>query len=57
MPWKESHVEDESLRFLARLLDGEKLAASAPSSGFRWDPGVPSTERRQSDSGDRLVQI
>ena len=26
MPWKECHVEDERLRFVARLLDGEKMA-------------------------------
>lgn len=24
MPWKECHVVDERLRFVARLLDGEK---------------------------------
>ena len=23
MPWKECHVEDERLRFVARLLEGE----------------------------------
>ena len=27
MPWKECHVMDERLRFVARLLDGEKMAA------------------------------
>ena len=26
MPWKECHVVDERLRFIARLLDGEKMA-------------------------------
>ena len=26
MPWKECHVVDERLRFVARLLDGEKMA-------------------------------
>jgi hypothetical protein len=25
MPWKERHVMDERLRFIARLLDGEKM--------------------------------
>src|SRR5262245_41477154 len=29
MPWKECHVVDERLRFIARLLDGEKM----------WPPG------------------
>ena len=27
MPWKECHVVDERLRFIARLRDGEKMAA------------------------------
>ena len=27
MPWKECHVMDERLRFVARLLDGERMAA------------------------------
>jgi hypothetical protein len=27
MPWKECHVMDERLRFVARLLDGEKMTA------------------------------
>ena len=26
MPWKKCHVVDERLRFIARLLDGEKMA-------------------------------
>lgn len=29
MPWKESHVVDERLRFVGRLLDGEPTAAGA----------------------------
>ena len=28
MPWKERHVMDERLPFIARLLDGEQMAAS-----------------------------
>jgi hypothetical protein len=27
MPWKECSVMDERVRFVARLLDGEKMAA------------------------------
>ena len=34
MPWKECQVMDERLRFVARLLDGEKMAQSARSSEF-----------------------
>ena len=26
MPWKESNIVEERLRFIARLLDGEKMA-------------------------------
>ena len=26
MPWKECHLMDERLRFVARLLEGEKMA-------------------------------
>jgi hypothetical protein len=26
MPWKQCHVMDERLRFVARLLEGEKVA-------------------------------
>jgi hypothetical protein len=26
MPWKECHAMDERLRFVARLLEGEKMA-------------------------------
>ena len=33
MPWKECHVVDERLRFIARLLDGEKNG-SPGSPGF-----------------------
>jgi hypothetical protein len=29
MPWKECHVVDERLRFIARLLDGENAQSSA----------------------------
>jgi len=35
MPWKECHAVDERLRFIARLLDGEKMAqlCEAPPLG------------------------
>jgi putative transposase len=39
MPWKECHVEDERLRFVARLLEGEKMAplcAEFVSIHRRW---------------------
>ena len=34
MPWKECHVMDERLRFVARLLDGEKMAAVCADFGI-----------------------
>jgi hypothetical protein len=34
MPWKECHAVDERLRFVARLMDGEKMAVLCESSGF-----------------------
>jgi putative transposase len=34
MPWKECHVEDERLRFVARLLDGEKMARLCAEFGI-----------------------
>jgi hypothetical protein len=43
MPWKECHVVDERLRFIARLLDGEKMAGLVRSSGFPARPATSST--------------
>ena len=47
MPWKECHVEDERLRFVARLLDGETMTGrmtigrdAAPSSPSSQGPTV-----------------
>ena len=34
MPWKECHVVDERLRFIARLLDGEKMTAVCADFGI-----------------------
>ena len=34
MPWKECHVMDERLRFVARLLDGDKMAPLCAE--FAW---------------------
>jgi hypothetical protein len=34
MPWKECHVTDERLRFVARLLAGEKIAALCAEFGI-----------------------
>lgn len=45
MPWKECNHMDERLRFVARLLDGEKMAVMCREFGLptaiRTDNGVP----------------
>src|SRR5688572_16668769 len=39
MPWKECHVMDERLRFVARLLEGEKMAALCAEFGISRKTG------------------
>ena len=39
MPWKESSVEDERLRFVARILDGESMTAVCQSFGISRKTG------------------
>jgi hypothetical protein len=39
MPWKECHVMDERLRFVARLLEGEKMAPLCAESGISRKTG------------------
>ena len=41
MPWKECHVVDERLRFVARLLDGEQVAVLCEPA----DPTLQFAER------------
>ena len=47
MPWKECHVMDERLRFVARLLEGETMAAlcrgvrDLPQDRLQDLPAVP----------------
>ena len=45
MPWKECHVEDERLRFVARLLDGEKMAALCEEFGISRKTGYKIYDR------------
>ena len=45
MPWKECHVMDERLRFVARRLDGEKMAALCTEFGISRKPGYKIFER------------
>jgi putative transposase len=39
MPWKECHVMDERMRFVARLLDGEKMAGLCEEFGISRKTG------------------
>ncbi len=45
MPWKECHVMDEWLRFVARRLDGEKMAALCEEFGISRKTGYKIFER------------
>jgi len=45
MPWKECHVVDERLRFVARLLDGEKMAALCKECGISRKTGYKIFDR------------
>jgi putative transposase len=45
MPWKECHVEDERLRFVARLLDGEKMARLCAEFGIARKTGYKIYDR------------
>ena len=40
MPWKECHVMDERLRFVARLLEGEKMAPLCAEFGISRKTGT-----------------
>src|SRR5258707_15307542 len=45
MPWKECHVMDERLRFVARLLEGEKMAPLCADFGISRKTGYKIFER------------
>jgi putative transposase len=45
MPWKECHVEDERLRFIARLLDGESMTALCTEFGISRKTGYKIYDR------------
>ena len=47
MPWKECHVMDERLRFVARLLEGEKMAPLCAEVGISRKTGYKIFERYQ----------
>src|SRR4029434_9735168 len=45
MPWKECHVMDERLRFVARLLEGEKMARLCGECGISRRTGYKIFDR------------
>ena len=47
MPWKECHVMDERLRFVARLLEGEKMAPLCAEFGISRKTGYKIFDRVQ----------
>lgn len=49
MPWKECHVIDERLRFVARLLEGESMTALCEEFGISRKTGYKIYERYRAD--------
>src|SRR5260370_36379844 len=45
MPWKECHVVDDRLRFVARVLDGEKMAPLCREFGISRKTGYKIFDR------------
>ena len=56
MPWKECHVMDERLRFVARLLEGEKMAPLCAEFGISRKTGYKIFDRYK-DCGARPSAI
>jgi putative transposase len=52
MPWKECHVMDERVRFVARLLDGERMTTVCEDFGISRKTGYKIFQRYQ-DTGVR----
>ena len=55
MPWKECHVVDERLRFIARLLDGEKMAGLCREFGISRKTGYKIYDRYKDCGLDGLT--
>jgi transposase len=49
MPWKESSVMDERLRFVARILEGEPMTAVCRDFGISRKTGYKLFERYKED--------
>ena len=57
MPWKECHPVDERLRFVARLLEGEKMAALCAEFGISRKTGYKIYDRYRTtgSTGSRIA--
>jgi putative transposase len=55
MPWKECHVVDERLRFIARLLDGEKMARLCAEFGISRKTGYKIYDRYRDCGAEALT--
>ena len=55
MPWKECHIVEERLRFIARLLDGEKMAGLCREFGISRKTGYKIFKRYKDCGIDGLT--
>ena len=55
MPWKECHTVEERLRFIARLLDGEKMAGLCREFGIARKTGYKIYSRYKDCGFDGLT--
>ena len=55
MPWKECHVVDERLRFIVRLLDGEKMARLCAEFGISRKTGYKIYDRYKDCGAEALT--
>ena len=54
MPWKECHVMDERLRFVARLLDGERMTTVCEEFGISRKTGYKISDRYKASGAQGL---
>ena len=57
MPWKECYVMDERLRFVARLLEGEKMAPLCAEFGISRKTGYKIFDRYKDCGLTALGQV
>ena len=55
MPWKECHIMDERVRFVARLLDGEKMAPLCAEFGISRKTGYKLYDRYKACGAEGLT--